>query len=70
MPKGHITQRELLQLEDCIGINEILVKKGEFFAGLVQETTAKEMIERHGKEHERHIQDLVQYIKSSTPNMQ
>lgn len=66
MPKGNITQRELLCLEDAIGANEILIKKGEFFAGMVQESQAQEMMQRHCKEHERHVQDLVQYIKSAT----
>lgn len=66
MPKGNITQRELHSLEDCMAVNEIIVKKGEFFAGMVQEQEAKEMIKRHCQEHERHIQDLVQYVKSST----
>ena len=66
MPKGNITQRELLELQDCVGANEILVKKGEFFATMVQDKEAQEMLKRHCQEHEHHIQDLVQYIKSST----
>lgn len=66
MPKSNITQRELLSLEDCIGANEIIIKKGEFFAGMVQDQQAQEMMRRHSKEHERHLQDLVQYVKSAT----
>ncbi|MHB8928058.1 MAG: hypothetical protein ACYC9Q_10460 [Bacillota bacterium] len=66
MPKSGLTQHELINLGDCVTANEIIVKKGEFFAGLVQDREATEMMKRHCQGHERHIQDLVKYMKSST----